>query len=482
MLRRETQIPADTLTLIAYFLLVITGWMILYSVNSQTQAENLLQLNYVKQAIWILASLIGGAVIIYLVKPYQIYSSIKVFFVLMLIVSVIVAFVADPVKGARSWIRIGGFSIQPAEFLKFATALIFARIVAEHKHELYSFRTLVISFLPVVLALLAVIAQGDMGTALVFGAFVLPAYREGMLRGLVLIYGLLYGVFFFVSLIVDQLVWLFLIIYFLSYLFLVFDYKQFFKQLTVVFLSVLAALHFINIVFGLHISHLLTVFASFIVSLTIFTVLNFNRIKRFGPLIIIGVFSTGLFVLTYVSPILYENLKPHQKARIEYYIHPDKLKTGYSTQDVSYNIRQAILSISAGGIKGRGYLKGTHNKLKFVPEQDKDYIFCTVAEELGFWGSLIMFGLFMFLFIQIFRLSERHKSVFVRVYGYSLLGLLFFHFAINLGSTLTLLPVIGIPLPFYSYGGSAMINFSLMLATLINFDRYRNISFEDIYG
>ncbi len=481
MQRSETKITVDWLIVIVYFLLVTTGWLVLYSVNSQTQADSLLKLNYIKQLIWIVVSLLLSVWVIFSLKPYQIYTSVGVFYVAMLFLSVIVALVADPVKGARSWIRLGGFSIQPAEFLKMATALAFAKIVSVHKKELYSTKTLLLSFLPVIFALGAVMLQGDMGTALVFGAFVIPAYREGLLRGMVLIYGLLFGVFFFVSLVAQNLALLFLLIYAINLFFIFIEYRQFWLSSMIIYLSVLASLHFINVVFGLGISALLTISVSFVLATLIFAYVNLQKIRSFASLLIIFLLGSGLFLITYFSPLLYDKLQPHQKARIEYYIHPEKLATHYSTQDVSYNIRQAILSISAGGIKGRGYLKGTHNKLKFVPEQDKDYIFCTVAEEMGFWGSVIMFLLFFALFVLIFRVSERHKSVFVRVYGYSLLGILFFHFAINLGSTLTLLPVIGIPLPFYSYGGSAMLNFTLMLALLLNFDRYRNISFEDVY-
>ncbi len=481
MRKTETQINADWLTIVIYFLLLISGWMVLYSVDSEVQASSLLQLNYVKQLFWIVGALILGGIIIYYVKPYHIYVSVQFFYVFMLLVVLLVAFTGQAINGARSWIRIGGFSIQPAEFLKFATALVFAKALAIRKKQIHSLWTLIVVFLPVVIAAFAVLVQGDMGSALVFGAFLIPAYREKLLPGSVLIYILLMGVFFFLSLIANKLV-LFLIIYLITLIFLLAYYPGFFKHILVIFLSVLASLHFINVVFALRVSYLLTVFVSFLISFLIFVAINYSRIKQINWLVLVFSMSLILFVLTYFTPFLYSKLEPHQKARIEYYIHPEKIRENFSTKDVSYNIRQAILAISAGGLKGRGYLKGTHNKLRFVPEQDKDYIFCTVAEELGFWGSVLSFALFMFLFIQIFKISERHKSVFVRVYGYSVLGILFFHFAINLGSTITMLPVIGIPLPFYSYGGSAMLNFSLMLATLLNFDRYRSISFEDVYS
>ncbi len=480
MRRTEVQINPDFLTFLAYTLLVITGWLILYSVDSELKADSILKLNYIKQLIWIIASLVVGFVVIYLVKPYQIYFSANIFYVFMLLVVVVMAFVAPEINGARSWIRIGGFSVQPAEFLKFATALIFARWVAVRKRQPNTLSKLIIVFTPVVLAMLAVILQGDMGTALVFIGFLFPAYREGLVNTLVIFYLILFAVFFFLSLTANLIV-LFLIIYLISVIILLVYFSEHYKLILSVFLSVLAVFHFTNIVFGLKISHLITISVSLIVSYLIFTFFVINKIRKLHFILISFLLSISLFALVYISPILYSKLKPHQKARIEYYIHPQKIEQNYTTQDVSYNIKQAILSISAGGLKGRGYLKGTHNKLRFVPEQDKDYIFCTVAEELGFWGSVIVFGLFLFLFVQIFKLSERHKSVFVRVYGYSLLGILFIHFAINLGSTLTLLPVIGIPLPFYSYGGSAMLNFTLMLAALINFDRYRTISFEDTY-
>ncbi len=481
MRKTETQINPDWLTITVYFLLVVTGWMVLYSVDSEVQASSLLQLNYVKQLFWIVGALILGGIVIYYIKPYHIYVSIQFFYVFMLLVVLLVAFTGQTINGARSWIRIGGFSIQPAEFLKFATALIFAKVLAVRKKYVYSLWTVFLVFLPVVIAALAVLVQGDMGSALVFGAFLIPAYREKLLPGSVLIYILLMGILFFLSLIANKLV-LFLVIYLLTMIFLVAYYPYFFKQIVVIFLSVLASLHFINVASGVRVSYLLTVVLSFLLAFMFFLVVFYTKIKQIRSLILVFVFSSVLFVLTYFTPFLYSKLEPHQKARIEYYIHPEKIRENFSTKDVSYNIRQAILAISAGGLKGRGYLKGTHNKLRFVPEQDKDYIFCTVAEELGFWGSVLSFALFMFLFVQIFRIAERHKSVFVRAYGYSVLGILFFHFAINLGSTITMLPVIGIPLPFYSYGGSAMLNFSLMLATLLNFDRYRNISFEDVYS
>ncbi len=481
-MQKKQPIKINFWLILIYFLLVITGLMTLYSANSADHYTSILQSRFFKQVLWVIISIITSIVIISVVKPFDLFNIIPAFFIAMVFLSIGVAIAGVAVHGSRSWFHLGPFSFQPAEVLKLATALFFARIIAKNKDSLYTLKTLFLSFLPVIIALITVVLQGDMGTALVFLSFIIPAYRFGLLNGYVVLYSILYGIVFFLSLKYPSSLIIQLIIYLVYMLSLSSIEKKFRKEIIIIFFSTIVGVHFVNVIINRLFPIQYTMIISVIIGTIIFLIMIFTKTRVLAKYLLVFSLSVGLFGIYILSPIMYSKLKPHQRERIEYFINPKSLSNVSSAeQGVGYNIVQAKLSISAGGFTGRGYLKGTHNKLKYVPAQDTDYIFCTVAEEFGFVGNIVVFLLFFALFYTIVNISERQQSLFSKVYGYSVMGIFFFHFAINIGSTLSLLPVIGIPLPFFSYGGSATFNFSLMLAILLLLDNYRNLNIEDVY-
>ena len=465
-----------------YLSIVIFGLLALYSANSAETPHGILESRFYRQLIWVIMSISLGVLIIFLLKPFDLFSYIPAFYALMLALTLGVAIFGYAVHGSKSWLRLAGFSFQPSEFLKFATALFFARIISLNKDTVGSLRTTLLSFVPVLAAMGAVVLQGDMGTALVFLSFLIPAYRFGLINSYLSLYTILYGGIFFVSLRYPSSIILQLILGVIYIATMLTVERKYQKQILLLLVISPIVVHFINVIAGIIFPIYLAIPIGLSIGSVVFLVYVFAKSTKIVTYLMIFALGVGLYGIDIVSPILYSSLKPHQKERIEYFIHPRKLDNITSAEKgVGYNIVQAQLSISAGGLTGRGYLKGTHNKLKYVPAKDTDYIFCTVAEELGFVGNLVLFSLFTALLIIIISISEQQQSLFSRVYGYSVAGILFFHYAINIGSTLSLLPVIGIPLPFFSYGGSATMSFTLMLATLLMLDNYRNVKIEDIF-
>ncbi len=467
---------------VVYLSIVIFGLLALYSANSAETPHGILESRFYRQLIWVIISIILGALIIFLLKPFDLFTYTPAFYALMLALTFGVAIFGFAVHGSKSWLRLAGFSLQPSEFLKFATALFFARIFSMNKDTVGSPRTTLLVFAPVLVAMGAVVLQGDMGTALVFLSFLIPAYRFRLINSYLTFYILLYGVIFFVTLRYPSSLILQLILGVIYVITMLTVERKYQKQIFLLLVIIPVIMYFANIITGIIVPIYLAIPVSLIIGSLVFLMFVFTRSNKILTYLMIFALGVGLYGVDIISPMLYSSLKPHQKERIEYFIHPKKLDNITSAEKgVGYNIVQAQLSISAGGLTGRGYLKGTHNKLKYVPAKDTDYIFCTVAEELGFMGNLILFSLFTALLIIIISISEQQQSLFSRVYGYSVAGILFFHYAINIGSTLSLLPVIGIPLPFFSYGGSATMSFTLMLATLSMLDNYRNIKIEDIF-
>ncbi len=468
--------------ILVYLAIVIFGLMALYSANSAETPGSIFESRFYKQLAWVIISITLGVLLIFLVKPFDLFSDTPILYLVFLVLTLGVAVFGFAVHGAKSWIRIAGFSIQPSEFLKYATALYFARIVALKKDSVTNLGTMILAFIPVVLAMGAIILQGDMGTALVFLSFLIPAYRFGLINSYTAIYVILYGVFFFVSLRYPASIVVHLILGIIYIISMLTVEQKFKKQILLSLVITPIAVHFFNVLGGVIFPVYLAIPIGLILGTIIFLIIIYAKTTNILTYLLIFGLGSMLFAIVVISPKLYSTLQPHQKQRIEYFIHPKSLENISSAeQGVGYNIVQAQLSISAGGIKGRGYLKGTHNKLKYVPAKDTDYIFCTVAEELGFIGNLVLFTLFTLLFVIIINIAEKQQSVFSQVYAYSVVGILFFHYGINIGSTLGLLPVIGIPLPFFSYGGSATMSFTLMLATVLMLDNYRNVHIEDIF-
>ncbi len=458
----------DWVTILLFVVLVFLGWINIYAAVYNEEFQSIFDTSqrYGKQLIWIGAALALGFVILLTDTNFYVFFSYILYGILVLLL-ILVLFVGKEVNGARSWFMIGGFGFQPSEFMKFATALFLARYMNTFGFKIHKLKSLVvilaIIFTPVVFILL----QNDTGSALVYFAFVFVLFREG-LSGVVLFFGFLIGVLFVFALIIPNLTLalIMLVLVLLVYLGLNSKFNQFYRIVLIYFGSV--ALFF---VVNLFLKNKYTI-ADIVIAGSILgavVVIIYNLRKRIANYSIISFIFLGSVLFTLSVDFGFENfLEPHHQTRINELlgIQSDPLGAGY-------NVNQSKIAIGSGGLFGKGYLKGTQTKFDFVPEQSTDFIFCTVGEEWGFAGTSLIIVLFMFLLIRLVWLAERQRSGFSRVYGYAVAVILFFHFMVNIGMTIGLMPVIGIPLPFFSYGGSSLWSFTILLFIFIRLDASR---------
>ncbi|MDG1517916.1 MAG: rod shape-determining protein RodA [Flavobacteriales bacterium] len=442
-----------------------------------------------KQALWIGASLLIGITIMSFDSKF--FKSVSpIIFVVVCLSQVVVILFAEEVNGARAWLKIGPFKLQPAEFSKFATALFLSSYLGTFLNEkntdeasieeigkglsrfmkgkkvfslsdidiLRQVVPIVIVFIPVILIML----QNDTGTALVFGAFFFVFYREGVI-GRVFIIGLLAIVLAIVTLMFDKHV-AFTALGVLAIL----VYSSFIKSTSMALFSIGTIIFLLvcKSIFGWSTSFNTYMLCGWISINTVILIIVPDLWKRIERSVIIG----GLILaLVYVGIIgkAYGVLQPHQKERIEILLGKKHDKT------VSFQTDQSLNAIGSGGISGKGFLQGTHTKGKWVPEQSTDYIFCTVGEEWGFIGTTTVLILFLILIFRLIQKAERQRSKMSRVYGYCVASVLFIHLLINIGMTIQIMPVIGIPLPFFSYGGSSLFGFTALLFMFVKFDSQR---------
>ena len=468
----------DWTTIFFYVVLILMGWISIYGASYNFDQASIFDFSQRagKQFIWILTAFaIGGALLLIDSKLYNIFAwFIYVGAVLLLIATI---FLAHDIKGSRSWLVMGPVSFQPAELAKMATALALSKYMSAYNYKLKNWRDLVplgiIIFIPFIL----IIAQNETGTALVYAAFLLVLYREGM-NGIVLLIGS-FAIVLFVTIIKLSIVPIQVdrgtlgMILGMGFILLVqIGYAVFFcrnqkEALIVLGGTILVGVisYVINIWFYLNYNYvaIFTVVASCIYWLFVEL---FNRYKKYWFLIL---FSLGSVVFCFSSDYLFERvLEPHQQVRIKVLLNMDDAPLG-----AGYNVNQSKIAIGSGGLLGKGFLNGTQTKLKYVPEQDTDFIFCTVGEEHGFWGSTLVLFVYWLLLMRIIRIAERQNDTFTRVYGYCVASILFFHLMINVGMVLGIMPVIGIPLPFFSYGGSSLWGFTILLFILLRLDAAR---------
>ncbi len=395
--------------------MIFMGWFNIFAAEISEQHRNIFDItqSYGKQLLFIVSAiLIGGIILMIDVKFFPTFSWIFYLGMVMLLIAVI--FLGTEINASKSWFRLGAFALQPAEFAKFTTALVLARFISELRSRQpllkNTFYALIIIGIPVAIIFL----QNDTGTALVFTAFALVLFREGLISGTLLLIGATAVFLFILTLLFNEFI-------------------------------IIGALGFIALFAGLKLR---------------------RRKTELRQLMLLFVL---LSVYVYFVDYTYENiLQPHQKLRIEVLINEE-----VDLRGAGYNLHQSKIAIGSGGLWGKGYLQGTQTKYNFVPEQGTDFIFCTVGEEWGFVGSLVVVILFVLLLTRIVGLAERQKSVFSRVYGYGVASIIFFHFAVNIGMTIGLVPIIGIPLPFFSYGGSSLWGFTILLFTFIKLDSRR---------
>ena len=407
----------DWITVLIYALIVIFGWVNIYAATYEQSTANVFNMDsqHGKQLLWIGLSFLLALVI--LLTDAHFFSTLAYVIYGLVLILLLVVLSMSAVKGATSWIPIGPFKLQPSEFAKFATALAVAKYLGSIDIHIRDFRAKIIAFALILLPAGLILLQHDAGSAIVFASFILPLYRLG-LSGKVLIIGALSVLLFVLSLLINP--------YILSGI--------------IVVLTILYLLLWLN--------------------------------KRTPRIIIRTILvATLCIVCVFSTEYLFEHaLEPHQKTRIK-----ELLGIIDDPQGIGYNVRQSKIAVGSGGILGKGFLKGTQTKFNFVPEQETDFIFCTVGEEWGFLGSAILIILYVVLFVRLLNMAERQYSKFAMVYGYSLVGILFFHFLINIGMVIGLLPVIGVPLPFFSYGGSSLMAFTALLFVFLRQDTSHNI-------
>jgi rod shape determining protein RodA len=371
------------------------------------------------------------------------------------------------VNGAKGWFTMGSFGFQPAEFAKFATALALASYMNVHGFKLQQFKSLLVISIIIFLPALLILLQNDTGSALVFIAFVLVLYREG-LSGIVLFFGTLMVVLFVLTLVVSDLVLPILLLVAVLIVFYAINprYKQYWI-VTVIYAGSILPFIIVNLALGSKLAWGDLIIAGEILG-TLILVIHAFRKKLSQYLTVSLIFLGSLLFSISVEYVFNSVLVDHQQTRINELlgIKSDPLKGGY-------NVNQSKIAIGSGGFFGKGFLNGTQTKFNFVPEQDTDFIFCTVGEEWGFVGSVFVIGLFMLLFYRLIWLAERQRSGFSRIYGYAVAVILFFHFLVNIGMTIGIMPVIGIPLPFFSYGGSSLWSFTILLFIFIRLDASR---------
>jgi len=462
----------DWLTIVIFLLLILLGWINIYSAEYSDTHISILDISQRsgKQFIWILAALFIGFFIFLIDSRFFIYFSYPLY-ILMLILLLAVLFLGKEIHGSRAWFEIGMFRFQPSELTKVATALVLAKFLSSENVNLRHFqdlgKALLIVFIPASLILL----QPDTGSTLVFASLIIVLYREGLPSLYVLVGGLMIGLFIGTLLfdkfwVVVVLIVLALIIYYL----LDKKTKNMLRgvSLTLVPIGILFG---IKTVFDLNVSDYKLLLSGLAISGIV--MVSISLLYKIKYVFIIFIFLAGSIGYTSSVDYVFNHiLEPHQQKRINLVLGIESDPLG-----VGYNVNQSKIAIGSGGFGGKGFLRGTQTKFNFVPEQSTDFIFCTVGEEWGFVGSSLVIILFLVILFRILVLAERQKILFYRIYGYGVFSIIFFHFIVNIGMTIGLVPVIGIPLPFISYGGSSLWAFTLLLFIFLKMDASRSESF-----
>lgn len=404
----------DWTSILIYFILVIIGWINIYSASLDDTASSLFNLDqiYGKQLVWILLSVFIIVILLSIeAKFYERFASI--IYIISLISILGLFFFGKTINGATSWYAIGGFTIQPAEFAKVATSLALAKFVSDIQTNIRSIADQFKAFVIIALPAMIILPQPDAGSAMVYAAFFFPLYREG-LSGVYLIAGAI-GIAVFILTLLFNPWW---------------------------------------VSGGTAVVILLFYF--------------FRKKKRPGTIAYLSIFLLCISISFSVNYIFHNVFEERHRDRFNIVLGREVDPRG-----IGYNTNQSEIAIGSGGWFGKGWTEGTQTKGDFVPEQHTDYIFSTVGEEWGFVGSTTVVALFVFLFIRLLYLAERQKSQFNRVYGYSVAGILFVHFFVNIGMVIGVFPTVGIPLPFFSYGGSSLWGFTILLFIFLRLDADR---------
>lgn len=404
----------DWFIILTYLVLCIIGWFNIHAAVYDPNNPSIIDLdtNYGKQLIFIISAVIIGFVILLLdSKFFNTFS--PVFYGISILLLILVLIIGRNVGGNQAWIPIGSFRLQPSEFAKFSTCLLLAKYLSSGTVKVQELKTQIIATVIILFPTALILLQPDAGSALTFTSLILVLYREGLSGYFLIVEGL--SILLFV-----------LTVLYNKYL-----------VLAGVLLFAGALIYF------------------------------YRKNRKIITITGFGVLFSALFIFS-VDFAYNQILKPHQRNRIDLILGKVNDPRG-----IGYNLNQSKIAIGSGGLWGKGYLQGTQTKYDFVPEQSTDFIFCTVGEEWGFAGCFLVIALYLFLLLRIVNIAERQRSSFARIYGYGVASILFFHIFINIGMTIGIIPVIGIPLPFMSYGGSSLWSFTILLFILLKFDSNR---------
>ncbi len=414
---REDQLiyRIDWMTVVIYFALVIGGWLSIYAAEYNPDVNNSIfnfNTSAGRQFVWICTSF--ALITVIMLLDFRIYETISYFVyggVILLLIAVLLF--GKEVAGSKSWFAIGSFEFQPSEFAKFAVCLAMARYLGKSTRKTSDLPIQVTGLMLFVVPMVLVMLQGDAGTAIVFTALVIVLFKEGM-HPIFLIGAIGIAFLFIMTLLINQL--------------------------------------------------------ALIIGITIVTILIVGLVGRSLNKIVVTLI-TGFVAVAFVFSvdfILTEVLKPHQQKRVMSLVNPNADPLG-----IGWNVTQSKIAIGSGGWIGKGYLEGTQTKFDFVPKQTTDFIFSTIGEEQGWIGSILLLAAFTALLVRLISLANRQKSPFARIYGFGVVSILFIHYALNIAMTIGLFPVIGIPLPFFSYGGSSLWGFTILLFVFLKLDANR---------
>ena len=469
----------DWWTVAIYVALLAFGWLSVCGASYSFENPDLFSLETRSgmQIVWIGTSLVLGLVILLLDNRY--YDTFAyVIYGVMLVLLFGTIFNPHEIKGSRSWLVMGPLRLQPAEFAKFATALAISKYMSAYGFSMQNMRNFISACAIVLFPMMLIIGQKETGSALVYLSFFLMFYREGM-PGSILFAGVAMVVYFVLGIRYEQLqllntptsvgkfVVLLLVQIFTSAMVYVYCND---KRKALGILSYILTVTFGFLLFSVYVIPFDVVWVQLVICAALIGFLMYQGLgSRVRNYLYIALFSLGSIIFFYsASYVLNQVMGAHQRARINVLLGLDEDISG-----AGYNVHQSEIAIGSGGLAGKGFLNGTQTKLKFVPEQDTDFIFCTVGEEEGFLGSSAVLILFLLLILRIIYLAERQPFKFGRVYGYCVLGIFFFHVFVNVGMVLGLTPVIGIPLPFFSYGGSSLWGFTILLFIFLRIDAGR---------
>ena len=453
----------DWKTILVFVVLMLLGWMNIYAASAGEGESFSFDSRYGMQMIWVVISMVVAGVIL-LVDDIYYHQFAYPFYLLMLLVLVATLFVGKEVNGAKSWLSLGPVAVQPAEFMKLATALALARFMSEYHFSLGRLKDLVGVGAILLVPIGVILAQNDMGSALVYCSFLIVLYREGLNSWIYYAIFLVVGLFVCSFLLSDVALLVGLIAVFVVVQALGNRNPKESAIYTAGVGALSLAIYGLALVAGWSLTYYGALLGASVVMLIVALAYAYRN-KLANIYLFAAMFVGSLLFIGAIDFVFNDVLQLHQQKRIL-----DLFGLESDLKGWGYNVNQSKIAIGSGGFFGKGFLQGTQTKYDFIPEQSTDFIFCTVGEEWGFVGAVVVLVLFATLIIRLMKMGERQNEPFRRVYCYGVAGIFLFHVIINVGMTIGLMPVIGIPLPMFSYGGSSLLAFTILFFIAVRLD------------